>query len=481
MHQLRRDDQSSVQVKIGYVGGGSRSWATTLMNDLAQTTDLAGEVALYDVDRESARTNAELGEWIQRHDEAVGDWKYTVAETLSDALADADFVILSTQDPPGETMVNDLELPAEYGIYQTVGDTVGPGGTLRAMRSVPQYREIAAAVREQCPDAWVINYTNPMTVCTRTLYEEYPDINAVGLCHEVFKVQELFADLAEEYLDADDVAREEISVNVKGINHFTWVDDAHWGDRNVYDLVDRWVADRESVPRFDPGDLDDESYFVNHRDVTQDLYEQFGILPAAGDRHLVEFVPWYLDVESGEEVQQWGIRQTPSEYRVDHWPEGEDERRELLEGDEPFEFTESGEEAVDWMRALLGMEPLKTHANYPNRGQCPDLPDGAVVETNVLVDGDGVTPLTAGELPDQLHDIVLTHVKNQETLVAAGFDGDLDRAYRAFLTDPLVDVGTEEARELFSRLVDAERDYLDGWDLSSSVLDHEESAIAADD
>jgi alpha-galactosidase len=486
MHELRKrsgqSDEPVARVKIGYVGGGSRNWAETLMNDLAQCADVAGEVALYDVDYESAKQNEELGEWIQSQDEAVGDWSYEAVRTMEAALEDADFVILSTQDPPAETMAKDLELPQEYGVYQTVGDTVGPGGTLRAMRAIPQYREIAAAVREHCPDAWVINYTNPMTVCTRTLYEEYPDIKAVGLCHEVFKVQELFAELVEEHLDAEDVAPDEIGVNVKGINHFTWVDGAHWGDREIYDLLEEWVADRESVPRFEPGDLEDESYFVDHNDVTQDLYETFGILPAAGDRHLVEFVPWYLDIDAPEEIERWGARLTPSEYRVNHWPEGEDDRRERLEGDEEFEFHESGEEAVDWIRALLGIESLKTHANVPNGGQCPDLPEGAVVETNVLVTGDEVTPLSAGPLPDQVRSVIETHVENQETLVEAGFEGDVDRAFEAFLNDALVTIQPDEARELFGRLVEEEREYLSEWDLAGSgALQRPADAIEADD
>ncbi|MFC4989422.1 glycoside hydrolase family 4 [Saliphagus infecundisoli] len=484
MHELRREQPVEPErVRIGYVGGGSRSWAATLMNDLAQCTDLAGEVVLYDVDHESARANAELGEWIQSHDDAVGDWSYEVVESLAAALSGADFVICSTQDPPAETMAKDLELPAEYGIHQTVGDTVGPGGTMRAMRAVPQYREIAATVREECPDAWVINYTNPMTVCTRTLYAEYPDINAVGLCHEVFKVQELFADLVEDHVKgAEDVSREEIDVTVKGVNHFTWVDEAHWRDRDLYGLLETWLDARKPVPRFDSGELSEASYFVNHRDVTQDLYRQFEILPAAGDRHLVEFVPWYLSVDEPEEVHRWGIRRTPSEYRVDHWGEGEHERRDYLEGDDPFEFTESGEEAVDWMRALRGLEPLKTHANYPNVGQCPDLAEGAVVETNVLVDGGGVTPQTAGSFPPELRTVLTTHVTNQETIVEAGMEGDVDRAYRAFLNDPLVTIDTADARELFSRLIEAEREYLDDWDLKASrILPEGPTPAVADD
>jgi galacturan 1,4-alpha-galacturonidase len=479
MHELAVSSEESdvpiERIKIGYIGGGSRSWATTLMNDLAQCTDIAGEVTLYDVDYNSAQQNAELGEWIQSHDRAVGDWEYEAVRTMEEALDKADFVIVSTQDPPAETMAKDLELPQEYGIYQTVGDTVGPGGTLRAMRAIPQYRQIAAAVRDHCPNAWVINYTNPMTVCTRALYEEYPDINAVGLCHEVFKIQALFAELIEKHLGAEDVSREEIGVNVKGINHFTWVDEAYWRGEDIFDLINKWIDEREPVPRFEPGDLKDESYFVDHDDVTINLYRQFDVLPAAGDRHLVEFVPWYLSVDEAEEVQRWGIRLTPSEYRVNHWPEGEKERQKRFESDDAFEFYESGEEAVEWMRALLGIESLKTHANTPNVGQCPDLPKGAVVETNVLVTSNSVKPLSAGALPAEVRNMVLTHVNNQEALIEAGFEGNVDLAYQAFLNDALVTIDATDARELFTRLVEAEREYLTHWNLEESEILRTES------
>lgn len=474
MHQLRgiatQLNKSSVKVKIGYIGGGSRSWATTLMNDLAQCEDIVGEVALYDVDYESADQNAKLGQQIQNQEDAADNWEYEAVRSIEKALSGADFVICSTQDLPSETMAKDLELPQEYGIYQTVGDTVGPGGTIRAMRAIPQYRKIAAAVREYCPDAWVINYTNPMAICTRTLYAEYPDINAIGLCHEIFKIQELFANLVEKHLDIENVSNKEINVNVKGINHFTWIDEAYYRDENVYDLINEWVANRDSVPRFKPGDLDDASFFVNHRDVTQDLYEQFNLLPAAGDRHLVEFVPWYLNISKPEEIQRWGIRTTPSEYRINHWSKGKDKRREQVEGNEPFELYESGEEVVDWIRALLGIEPLKTHANMPNTGQCPDLPEDAVVETNVLVTGDSVKPLSAGTLHDQVRNIVRSHITIQETLIEAGFADDLDLAFQAFLNDPLVTIDTVEAQELFSRLVETQHEYFTEWDCSASTI-----------
>jgi alpha-galactosidase/6-phospho-beta-glucosidase family protein len=466
MHQLTRRSQCGAtesvrNLKIGYVGGGSQGWAHTLINDLAQCEDLAGEVALYDVNYEPAAKNAELGNQVMERKEAVGEWTFEAYRDMEDALAGADFVICSTQDPPAETFVHDIDLPKEYGIYQTVADTVGPGGTLRALRAIPQYREIAATVREHCPDAWVINYTNPMTVCTRTLYEEYPAINAIGLCHEVHSSQRLFADIAEQYLsETEDVAREEIDVTVKGINHFTWIDAAYWRDDDLFAYLDEELENRKPIPGYEPGELEEESYWVNNFQIAFDLYDRFGVLGAAGDRHLAEFVPWYLAIDEPAEIERWGIRLTPSSARGD---------RELDET-EPFEFNESGEEAVEIMRALIGVEPFKTHLNYPNQGQVAGFPEDVVVETNALLTGKGVTPLCAGALPREVHSLVMTHVNNQETLIEAGFAGDLDLAFQAFLNDPLVTLSRTRARELFVDLVETEREYLGNYDLDISIL-----------
>ncbi|WP_101295873.1 family 4 glycosyl hydrolase [Halegenticoccus soli] len=474
-----RRPTAAERVKIGYVGGGSRGWAYTLINDLAQCSEISGEVALYDVDYEGAKRNERFGNWVQERDDAVGDWTYTAVRDRETALADADFVVLSTQDPPSETFAHELDIPAEYGIHQTVGDTVGPGGVVRAMRTIPIYRDIAAAVREHCPEAWVLNYTNPMTLCTRTLYEEFPDVKAVGLCHEVFHAQEHLASLVARYRDVDQPPRRNIEVNVKGINHFTWLDSATWRGEDLFPLIERHLRETISERSFDPGDLDDESWFVDNQLVAYELYQRFGrptatsdaAFPAAGDRHLAEFVPWYLSVDDPSEVQRWGIRLTPSEYRRNRQEDALAKFRRPMAGEESFEFFDSGEEGVDIMRALLGLGDLKTNVNLPNRGQMPDLPDGAVVETNALVATDEIRPLEADSLPTQVRSLITTHVSNQETLIDAAFAGDVDLAFRAFLNDPLVTLQFDQARSLFAEVVAAVEPYLtDHWDLADAAI-----------
>lgn len=193
-----RLDNKVKDLKIAYIGGGSRGWARGLMSDLALEERLSGTVYLYDIDLEAARSNAKIGNMIKNHPDNKSDWDYIAVSDIQSALEGADFVVLSIQPGTFDEMHSDVHAPEEYGIYQTVGDTVGPGGVLRAMRTIPIYKDFAEKIKTFCPDAWVINYTNPMTICTKTLYEVFPEIKAFGCCHEVFGIQEFIANVYNE-------------------------------------------------------------------------------------------------------------------------------------------------------------------------------------------------------------------------------------------------------------------------------------------
>ena len=170
-------------VRIAYIGGGSRGWAWGLMTDIALDPVLAGEVRLYDIDRDAAEKNKKIGDMISNHPKAVSHWKYTVADSLQTALTGADFVIISILPATFDEMESDVHAPEAVGVYQSVGDTVGPGGFMRALRTIPMFEEIALAIRAYAPHAWVINYTNPMSLCVATLYRVFPGIRAFGCCH----------------------------------------------------------------------------------------------------------------------------------------------------------------------------------------------------------------------------------------------------------------------------------------------------------
>lgn len=174
-------------VKIAYIGGGSKGWAWKFMADLALEESFSGEVRLYDINFESAKTNEIIGNRISEQKSAKSKWRYKAVKEIGEALEGADFIVISILPGTLDEMEIDVHLPEEYGIYQSVGDTPGPGGVIRALRTIPIYMEFAEAIRKYSPTSWVINYTNPMALCVRTLYTVFPKIKAIGCCHEVLK------------------------------------------------------------------------------------------------------------------------------------------------------------------------------------------------------------------------------------------------------------------------------------------------------
>ena len=158
--------------------GGSQGWAWKLMSDLYLEEALSGTVRLYDIDRDAAKANEKIGNRMFSCEEAKGKWNFLTADTLEEGLRGADFVIISILPATFEEMRSDVHTPEKYGIWQSVGDTVGPGGIFRALRTIPMYEVIAAGIKKCCPDAWVINYTNPMALCTGALYKAFPEIKA---------------------------------------------------------------------------------------------------------------------------------------------------------------------------------------------------------------------------------------------------------------------------------------------------------------
>ena len=195
-----RKNKDAISLKIAYIGGGSREWARKLMLDLALCPDLEGELALFDIDAESARLNERLGAFIQSRPEAVSRWAYTVAESLEAALCGADFVVISIQPGSLECMAREIAAAERQGLFFPVGDTVGATGLMRGLRAASIYEGFAHAIAAFCPRAWVINYTNPMTICTRTLTKVEPRLKVFGCCHEVFGTQKKTSDRGRGYV-----------------------------------------------------------------------------------------------------------------------------------------------------------------------------------------------------------------------------------------------------------------------------------------
>jgi alpha-galactosidase/6-phospho-beta-glucosidase family protein len=461
---MKHSDHKVTEIQIAYIGGGSRLWAMRLMADLALEGQMAGLVKLYDIDFDAAYQNELYGNKLSARTDTQGKWQYQAVKTLKDALVGADFVIISIQPATFKEMASDVHLPEQYGIYQSVGDTTGPGGLVRALRTIPEYVKFAAAIQAYAPQAWVINYTNPMTLCTRTLYEAFPEIKAFGCCHEVFGTQKLLAAMLFD-LKKMKVRREEIKTNVLGINHFTWVDKAHYQGMDLFPLYREFAAQYYETGFQIPGapEWDSNPFAFAHR-IKFDLFKRYGLIAAAGDRHLAEFLPpWYL--KDPETVKKWKFGLTTVEYRIARFNKMSEQRDRIISGREEYVPEASDEEGVKQIKALLGLGSLVTNINLPNRGQMKGLPEGAVVETNAYLSDNAAQPVIAGELPADIQALVIRNVYNQETILHAGLKRDSALAFRAFINDPLVTIDIADAEKLFHQMLQNTKAYLPGWKL----------------
>lgn len=438
------------KIRVCIIGGGSRLWAIQFLKDLTLQDKLGAHVVLYDIDKNAAENNEEVANEIFRINGKADVLSVSVASTLDEGLRGADFVIIAIE--PGLTEIRkfDLELPEEYGILQSVGDTTGPGGLMRARRAIPLFIDFARAIEKNCPDAWVINYTNPMTLCTSALYKGYPGIKALGCCHEVFHTESYIAAFIAEKRGIETPDRREIDIDVSGLNHFTFVTKARYKGEDVMPLLKEYVknndvfADRTESAK---GRVKEGKWFDSDHLVALRFLRDFDTLGAAGDRHLAEFVPFFLT--SDEDVWRYGFVRTPYSYR-----EAEDIRKKnkVYTPDELI-AKPSDEEGVDIILSLAGERTLKTNINIPNIGQVGYLKKGHIVESNGYISANSIVPIVSTDPSLSIQAMVQRIEAEQSIALEAILGNDMDKLFEAFILDPLVDIPIDKAHELFERML----------------------------
>jgi alpha-galactosidase/6-phospho-beta-glucosidase family protein len=433
-----------VGTHVTIVGGGSYQWAPELMADLFGTPALAGmHLVLEDVDPAPLPKMEALAHKLN---DAMGA-KATVAATtdLPAALDGADFVIVCISTGGFRSMAVDLDVPAAHGITQTVGDTVGPGGINRALRNVPVLVGIARTMEEHCPDAWLFNITNPMTCLTRSVCRE-TSIKAVGLCHEVGNFcMDLAIALGRPF--------EAVTAAVTGLNHFpvvTTLDvDGRDGLELLRELTDE-VGGLDSLAPY-PGRPEAEQFskldFAQRHLFKLTLLDRWGTFPAAGDRHIAEFVSFALTPES-----DWGaaynIALSPIARREEHQAGYVADVDAWLAGTKDLQTWQSGELPSPMIQAMLTGEPLEAPVNIPNRGQGIGLPSDAVLESICVIDAEGIRGRDQVALPSPYDELVRRHVATQELTVEAALRGDRTLAAEAFALDPLAGRGDLRVTEV---------------------------------
>lgn len=427
--------RSTTSPKITIIGAGGFVFPFRLVGDLLSFPALRdAHLCLMDVDAgRLARVAGATRELVEHH--RLG----AVVEETTDrrtALDGADFVIITFQVGGVEAYRHDVEIPRRYGVDQTVGDTLGPGGVFRFLRSVPAYRDIAADAHELCPDAQFINYANPMAMATA--YLDAQGLRTVGLCHSVQGTTRMLARTLE-------VPYDEVSYRCAGINHQAWVLEYRRGEEDLYPRLREVMRERHQVGRgaahlaSDDGDhsgaaASSSTYEGGNEQVRTALMEAFGYFQTESSHHASEYLPYF--------------RRTPESVR-EHIPErwdyyeicaAHDISGDL--GDQLAKLKEQLAPSVEYgamiVNSMVTGAPSVVYGNVPNHGALVEnLPADACVEVPCLVDANGVQPTAQGEIPPQLAALNRTNTNVQTLAVRAALTGEVEHLHHAVALDPL--------------------------------------------
>jgi alpha-galactosidase len=419
-------------LRIVLIGAGSSVFGYNSVLDAANIEALQGaNLVLHDIDEGRLE---KMGALAERIVEATGSG-IEVERTADreDALVDADFVVLSIAVDRMNRWRMDWEIPFNLGIKQVIGENGGPGGLFHTMRNIPPVLAICSDMEDYCPDALLLNYTNPVPRLCLAI-DRYTDIKVVGLCHEVegqLKRLSKIMGVPKSLLDG-------VSC---GLNHFSWFKHLRLtnGD-DAYPLLDDALMNN---PGFQP--------------LCRALYNKFGLYPSTDDNHAGEYLAyaWQACPEKARGFN-WIDR------IVEHGERSWKKINEITKGEGPLDVKGkfSGERA---MRIIGGIVSNSHHrepqVNLPNEGQIPNLLNGAIVETPAFVDSSGITPIDVGELPEGLAALCNIQTLVSDLVVEAGFHGDKDLALQAILADPVVH-DLEAGKKAFKALMEAHADLL---------------------
>lgn len=418
---------------IVLIGAGSTVFTPGLLTDLASSRTFDGwTVHLVDLNGEAADTMARLGRRIATQRGA--DLAFVPHTDRREALPGARFVTTTIAVGAADGWRHDMEIPARHGIAQTVGDSVGPGGVLRALRHVPELVAIAEDVADLAPEAQLVNYSNPLTANVRAIRSETP-VQAIGLCHgTMHTLSKLAADLG--------IPSDEVHAVFAGLNHLCWLLDLRRGADDLYPRLRKAVAERAGG-RDAPSTAEEGVHLA----VSADLERTFGRYPAPGDRHVAEFFGWYLKGENGTPADEtrlpWGLqggRDATMEYigeKDDLWEllhAQADGTAPLPQGD-----NQEAERLVAIAEAMVtGHDHVELAVNLPNEGRISNLPPSAVVEVPAVVGAAGIIGLTVGPLPVAIAAVLTARAQQQDLTVRAAVEGDRTLALQALVLDPLV-------------------------------------------
>ncbi len=429
-----------MSTRITIVGGGSTHWTPRLLTDFANTPGLANaDVVLHDLDASSLPPMCRIGEHVAISRDV--DLKVSATTDLKEALDGAQFVISAFSVGGFDSMAHDVEVPARYGVRQPVGDSVGPGGIFRSLRSIPVVLEIADAIARHAPDALFLNVSNPLTALCRAVTKT-TEVKTVGLCNELVGLQfwlSLVFDAPMHHIDPV----------VAGVNHLPLVTALRIEDSDGFDLLSKAMDDLGDMAgqpvwmdppaqshwsKIDPGRGWTKADILANNRLKLEIFKTFGVLPGSADTHVAEFFPWFVTGAS-DFGRDWGVHHYGlSGHRADK-AEDDEMSSHLEKGGEVSEWP-SGELVAPLIDAVVSGRHVSLPMNLPNSGQVTDLPEGVVVECMGTVEDGLIRPrdvASAGAASEHLRRVVAS----QELTVDAALLGDRSLVLEAMLADPV--------------------------------------------
>lgn len=433
--------------KITFIGAGSLGFTAGLVRDILTFPRLHdATISLMDIDAErlgfAKKAVAKLIE--------AGNHPAKVEATLdrAEALKDADVVLTTILSGSTEVWRHDIEIPKKYGVDINVGDTRGPAGIFRFLRTLPDMQDIVSDMEKYCPGAVLLNYTNPMAMLCAALQRE-TFIPVTGLCHSVQGTAMMLAD----WIGAP---HDEITYTCAGINHMAWYLDYKWNGKDAYPLIHKAVTNRDEV--------------YNEEQVRNEIYLALGYYITESSGHNSEYNWWFR--KRPDLIEKYCTHSTgwnPGEYayilkeyqkRDNSWKDMFVERLEAPLTDE--DLARGHEYAAYIINALQGGEPFKFNGNVPNTSLVTNLPQGACVEVPVYVDKSGFQPVHVGALPPEC--ALMTNLSSsiEEMAIQAAFDGDPVAVYRAICHDPLTAsvLSLREIKDMVNELFEQHKKYL---------------------
>lgn len=426
--------------KVTFIGAGSTVFAKNVLGDIMATPALQGfELALFDIDLQRLNDSASM---LQNLKKSSGSTcTVTTYTDRKEALRGAKYVVNAIQvggyDP---CTITDFEIPKKYGLRQTIADTVGIGGIFRNLRTIPVMLDFAADIREVCPDALFLNYTNPMAVLTNVM-NTYGGVNTIGLCHSVQQcIPGLF-----DHLGIDKTG---VQAKIAGINHMAWLLEVTRDGEDLYPEIKRRAAEKQLEPHYDM--------------VRYEMMLKFGYYITESSEHNAEYHPYFIKRNYPELIERFQIPLDEYPRRcVEQIKQWEQMRGELV-NNQDLTHERSHEYASYILEAMETDVPFKIGGNVMNTGLITNLPREACVEVPCLVDRSGVTPTFVGDLPPQCAALNRTNINTQLLTIEAAMTRKRDHIYHAAMLDPhtAAELSMDDIVSMCDDLIAAHGDWL---------------------